>query len=153
MDTRKIIRIGVLAALGTVPPWQAAAQDWPYRGGDPGGRRFSTLTEITPANVATLERAWVFDAGATSLQVTPIVVDGVMYIGVGSDVVALEPETSRVIWRFTAPATVSRRGIAYWPGDGETGPRLFTGSGDRMLTDRSPIRCRRSCGATRPSTA
>lgn len=128
------MRVWAAVTLCAVPAWLAAAgQDWPYRGGDPGGTRFSTLTEITPANVATLERAWVFDAGATSLQVTPIVVDGVMYIGVGSDVVALEPETARVIWRFTAPATVSRRGVAYWPGDGEIGPRLFMGSGDRML--------------------
>src|SRR5262249_59734405 len=45
----------------------------------------------------------------------------------------VEPETAKVIWRFPAPAAVSRRGLAYWPGDRDTPPRLFTGAGDRLL--------------------
>jgi hypothetical protein len=28
---------------------------------------------------------------------------------------------------------VSKRGVAYWPGDRETPARLFTGAGDRLL--------------------
>ena len=38
-----------------------------------------------------------------------------------------------MIWRYTAPAAVSRRGVAYWPGDRDTPPRLFSGAGDRLL--------------------
>lgn len=123
-----------LLAATLVPVLVAAdANDWPTRDHDPGGRRYSPLTQITPVNVATLQPAWVFDTGVQNLQVTPLVVGGRMYIGVGSTVFALEPETAQVIWRFDAPAVVSRRGVAYWPGDEDTAPRIFTGSGSRMV--------------------
>ncbi|MEW5983636.1 MAG: PQQ-binding-like beta-propeller repeat protein [Acidobacteriota bacterium] len=111
----------------------ADASDWPTRDHDPGGRRFSPLTQITPANVSTLQPAWVFDTGVQNLQVTPLVVGGLMYVGVGSTVFALEPETARVVWRFDAPAVVSRRGVAYWPGNKDTSARIFTGAGSRMI--------------------
>ncbi|MPZ21284.1 MAG: PQQ-binding-like beta-propeller repeat protein [Luteitalea sp.] len=109
--------------------------DWPAYGRDPGGQRFSPLTQITGGNVSTLTRAWTFDTGATGLQVTPLVVDGVMYVAAGtSGLFALEPETGHVLWRFQFPgAAVSARGLAYWPGDSETGPRLYTGAGDGRL--------------------
>ena len=86
--------------------------DWPSHDHDAGGRRFSPLKQITPANAARLQPAWTFDTGATGLQVTPLVVGGVMYVTAGRDVIALEPETAKVIWRYTAPAAVSRRGVA-----------------------------------------
>ena len=56
-----------------------------------------------------------------------------MYVTAGKDIIALEPETAKVIWKYTAPAAVSRRGVAYWPGDRDTPPRLFSGAGDRLL--------------------
>src|SRR5688500_6588996 len=48
--------------LATPPPAPAAAaaNDWPTYNRDPGGPRFSPLTDITPANVATLEVAWTY---------------------------------------------------------------------------------------------
>src|SRR6476659_2878800 len=95
----------------------ADVNDWPSHDHDAGGQRFSPLKQITPANVATLQPAWTFDSGATGIQVTPLVVNGIMYVSAGKDVIALEPETARVLWRYTAPANVSRRGVAYWPGD------------------------------------
>src|SRR5580698_7025389 len=36
------------------------AKEWPTYGHDPGGMRFSPLTEITPANVERLKVAWVY---------------------------------------------------------------------------------------------
>src|ERR1700676_2796944 len=36
------------------------AKEWPTYGHDPGGMRFSPLTEITPANVDRLKVAWVY---------------------------------------------------------------------------------------------
>ena len=56
-----------------------------------------------------------------------------MYVSAGKEVIALEPETARVIWRYAAPAAVSRRGVLYWPGDRTTPSRLFGGSGDKLL--------------------
>src|SRR5437773_1363546 len=111
----------------------ADVNDWPSHDHDAGGQRFSPLDQITPANVATLQSAWTFDTGAMGIQVTPLVVGGIMYVTAGRDIIALEPETATVIWRFTAPAAVSRRGVAYWPGDRDTPARLFSGAGDRLL--------------------
>ncbi len=37
-----------------------AANQWPTYGHDPGGQRFSPLTQITPANVARLNIAWTY---------------------------------------------------------------------------------------------
>ncbi|HEX8471432.1 MAG TPA: hypothetical protein VF633_09990, partial [Brevundimonas sp.] len=47
----------VLAQTGPTAP---AGSDWPTYGHDKGGMRFSPLTQITPANVASLQPAWVF---------------------------------------------------------------------------------------------
>jgi glucose dehydrogenase len=110
-----------------------SGKDWPFRGGDPGERRFSPLTQITAANVATLTPAWSLDVGASNLQVTPLVVNGVMYLSGGAHVFALEPETGKTLWKFETPSPVGRRGLAYWPGDGTAGPRILQGAGDRLL--------------------
>jgi glucose dehydrogenase len=124
-----LILMAGLAGLASSP----AAQEWPHRGGDAGEQRFSPLTQITPSNVASLTTAWEFDVGASGLQVTPLVVNGVMYLSGGSSVFALEPETGTTIWKFESPAPVGKRGVAYWPGDGTAGPRLLQGAGDRLL--------------------
>ena len=56
-------------------------------------------------------------------QVTPIVVNGVMYLPSGNRVVALEPETGKEIWRYELPeGLASFRGVAYWPGEGSAAP-------------------------------
>ncbi len=125
---------------GAPPPAPAQAGsgqspgDWASYGRDPGGQRFSPLTQITPRNVATLTRAWTFDAGATGLQVTPLVIDGVLYLSAGNSLFALEPETGKVRWKYQASGEVTRRGVAYWPGDGQGSPRIYSGDGDgRMI--------------------
>jgi len=47
-----------------VPPAMLHAQaDWPTVGNDPGGMKYSTLTQITPANVNNLVKAWTYDTG------------------------------------------------------------------------------------------
>jgi len=38
----------------------AASNEWPTYGHDPGGNRFSPLTQLTPANVDQLQVAWVY---------------------------------------------------------------------------------------------
>jgi quinoprotein glucose dehydrogenase len=135
--------LGLLAVVGAVAAPTAREQrgaaadpmggEWHYYGRDPGGRRFSPLTQITPANVSTLSLAWSFDTGVNGLQVTPQMIDGVLYVAAGQHLYALEPETGAVTWKFSH-AGISRRGLGYWPGDGTTGPRFFTGGGDgRMI--------------------
>ena len=48
-----------LEAFQPGPPIPAA-KEWPTYGHDPGGRRFSPLTELTPENVGRLKIAWIY---------------------------------------------------------------------------------------------
>ena len=51
-------------------------------------------------------------------EVTPIVVNGVMYLPAGNRVVALDPDTGAEVWRYELKTgAASQRGVAYWPGD------------------------------------
>ena len=59
---------------------------WTSYHGQPNGNRYSALAQITPANVGRLAPRWVFTLpNAAQLQVTPVVVDGVMYVSAAND--------------------------------------------------------------------
>ncbi len=108
------------------------AGDWPAYGRDPGGARFSPLAQIDRGNVARLAVAWTYHTGepdmATmphrppALEVTPLVVDGRMYLSTPQGrVVALDPATGVERWRFDAGVNPHRgygdfasRGVSYW---------------------------------------
>jgi quinoprotein glucose dehydrogenase len=120
------------AALTISISAQSREGDWSSYGRDLAAQRFSPLSQITPENVHRLEPVWTFNTGATGLHVTPLVVDGVMYVTAGTHIFALEPETAKVKWKF-AHEGVSRDGFAYWPGDVKVGPRLYTGASDGRL--------------------
>jgi glucose dehydrogenase len=107
--------------------------DWPSFGRDQGAQRYSPLTQITRRNVAGLQQAWTFDTGSRDLQMTPLVIDGLMYVTGGSTVFALEPETGKQVWKFESSGPVSKRGLAYWPGDGNTPARLYCGVRDGRM--------------------
>jgi len=115
--------------------------DWPMYNRDLAGTRYSPLRQITTANVTQLRPAWSFTLGAHpsagsitgGSELTPIVVDGVMYLTTSTAVVALEPETGRMIWSADAPGGLSRRGLAVWPGDATMPARLFVTAGNRLL--------------------
>ena len=69
-------------------------------------------------------------------QATPLVVDGVMYVTTPYDrVVALEPETGRVVWKLTLKDVGSPgvRSLTYRAGDGETPPTLYLGTNQGFL--------------------
>jgi quinoprotein glucose dehydrogenase len=122
--------------LGTSASAQQRVRDgdWPLYGRDPGAQRFSPLAQITRQNVDRLQQAWTFETGAKDLQVTPIVVNGLMYLTAGARVLALEPETGKTVWTYDAQGPVGRRGVAYWPGTRRVQPRVFVGAPDgRML--------------------
>src|SRR5258706_5083964 len=83
---------------------QPASKEWLHVGGDWSNSRYSTLTQLTPANIKNLKGAWVTHLGSGlgtkySLEVTPIVKDGVMYVTTGNDdVFALDARTGALIW-------------------------------------------------------
>ena len=83
--------------------------NWPGYNGDPRGNRYTTISQITPANVARLAPKWTFHLPGTShLEVTPVVVDGVMYVTSANECYALDAGSGRQIWHYHRPRT---RGI------------------------------------------
>ncbi len=117
----------------------AAAGNWPMPGHDPGGTRYSTLTQITPANVSQLKVAWVYHmkpAGTASPALhpsedQPLVIGPTMYVVTPySRVVALDSSTGREQWVFPIPDgdQASIRGAAYWPGGEGAGPAIIFGT-------------------------
>lgn len=79
-----------------------AADNWTNPGGDAGKTHHSTLTDITPANVARLGLAWQAELGTNRvLEATPVVIDGVMYTsGVAGRAYAFDAATGKELWRF-----------------------------------------------------
>jgi alcohol dehydrogenase (cytochrome c) len=112
-------------------------QNWLTYSGAYHGQRYSTLDQVTAANVKNLDLQWVFQVrslGASDkFEATPLVVDGVMYtVSPPNDVVALDAVTGRVFWRYNhnvAPAARVccgrvNRGLAI------LGDRVFMGTID-----------------------
>jgi alcohol dehydrogenase (cytochrome c) len=80
--------------------------DWPSYNGDYTGRRFTSLGQVTPGNVSQLRAQWVFHSrNAGILEVTPVVVAGVMYITGSNDAYAIEASTGQVLWHHQMPIT------------------------------------------------
>ena len=134
------------------------AADWPMYHRDLSGTRYSPLGAIDRRNVARLELAWTYRfnrperpriTGPSPFelyqQITPIVVDGLMYMPAGDRVVALRPETGDEIWVHELDeGLASFRGVAYWPGDGDVPPRIFFTSLRKIIaldaSDGTPAR-------------
>jgi alcohol dehydrogenase (cytochrome c) len=73
--------------------------NWVSYNGDYTGRRFSSLAQVTPANVSSLAAKWVFHTqNAGVLEVTPVVVAGVMFITGSNDAYALDAKTGTLLW-------------------------------------------------------
>jgi quinoprotein glucose dehydrogenase len=125
--------------------------DWPMVGHDPGGKRYSTLAQITPKNVGDLKIAWVYHmkptakadashadakrsySGATlhPSEDQPLVIGQTMYVVTPySRVVALDSSTGQEKWVFEIPDgdNASLRGAAYWPGEGSSGAAIIFGT-------------------------
>jgi quinoprotein glucose dehydrogenase len=120
------------------PAAATQATEWKYSGSDATYTRFSPLNQITAANVSQLKPAWIYDPGTfgRSWEDTPLLINGLLYVSESgsADVVALEPETGKEIWRHKAPAGKGGdyRGIMYWGGEANMKPRLVTVWGNSM---------------------
>jgi glucose dehydrogenase len=79
-------------------------QSWLNYGGDLANTRYSTLTQITPANVSQLQLAWSgrFDPGASGIgENSPIVVGNTMYASTGPTMAAFNATTGAQLWEKT----------------------------------------------------
>lgn len=114
-------------------------ENWPSYNGDYTGRRFTSLTQVTPANASQLQAQWVFHSrNAGILEATPLVVHGVMYMTASNDAYAIDAATGKVLWHYIRPVTQGliddasghiNRGVAL------LGTRLF------MQTDNAHLLC------------
>ena len=87
--------------------------DWPTYHGNFGGNRFSEARQINKDNVSRLAPVWSFPmASARTVETTPVVVDGVMYVSSANEVWALDAGTGREIWHYSRPRTADLRGLA-----------------------------------------
>lgn len=148
-------RLIVIAALLVIPPCAPGqthrSVDWPRVGNDSGCMRYSELDQINRGNVARLKPAWTYHTGelrgrtGKTIECTPIVVDGVMYVTTGYlRVVALDAATGKELWQFDPlrdhpfehrPTSGGvNRGCAYWS-DGRPGGerRILHGTADGRL--------------------
>ena len=132
------ISLGLAAvlALGQQAPEARAAAgvNWPAYLGDKAASHYSTLSQVTPANVSQLDVAWTWKSGdarpdSSQIQCNPLVIDGVIYATTAAmKLVALDAATGKELWRFepTDPNGVNR-GLAFWT-DGQE-RRILYGNG------------------------
>jgi quinoprotein glucose dehydrogenase len=106
----RLLAITVLLGL-VLTALEAQEVSWLANGRDPQGTRYLPASEITSENVSRLEHAWTYHTGETdppfatkkptSMEATPLVVDGTMYVGTPlGRVIALHPATGRQRWVF-----------------------------------------------------
>ncbi|MCJ2182176.1 membrane-bound PQQ-dependent dehydrogenase, glucose/quinate/shikimate family [Novosphingobium sp. 1949] len=113
------------------PSLQTAGKDWPQYGGSFAGHRYSPLTQITPANVGTLTRAWSVHTGdmpsdkakgTYGAENTPLKIGDTLYVCTPKNIViAYDPATGDQKWRFdprvpdsAIPYTAACRGVSYY---------------------------------------
>ena len=126
---RSLVRLFALFAFICSPAFA-----WEHWGGDPGGMRFSPLTQITPDNVGNLVRAWEFRTGdldsrppaamaRTKFEATPLFVeDSLILCSPFNEVIALDPGTGEQKWRYDPKISNEQRpanrfncrGVAHW---------------------------------------
>ena len=124
---------GLVLTIGLAAAAQAQTTEWKDWGGSSARMNYSALGKITPANVAGLKPAWVWDSGkfGRTWEIRPLLIDGLLYISEpqSGDIIALQPETGKLVWRTAPPvkagAGLDRRSLAYWAGDRAMKPRII----------------------------
>lgn len=126
--------LALLAGLNTSADEQRSHRpgDWPNYGNDPGGMRFSSLTQVNRENVSKLQPAWTFHTGdisdrrdgtRTGFETTPLFVDETLFLTTPFNrVIALDPATGRQRWAFDPKIDrhyasgdgLVNRGLATW---------------------------------------
>lgn len=118
----------------------AAGADWLTYAGAYSSIRHSTLSEISPQNVAQLALRWVHQVPGDpgEIQASPVVRDGIMYLTAPANVVlALDAGTGRELWRYYRPPPDNLRagefGVRANRGVAVLDNRVFVATGDARL--------------------
>ena len=87
--------------------------EWPTYHGILGGNRNSQLDQINASNVTALAPKWSFSiANSRKLEMTSLVMDGIMYVTSVNEAYALDARTGRQIWHFGRPRSKGLSGDA-----------------------------------------
>ena len=85
--------------------------DWSSYDGALSGNRYSPLDQLNTSTIKRLGPAWIFPIpNAGRLEVTPTVVDGIMYISTWNQVHALDATTGMELWNYSQPRTEGIQG-------------------------------------------
>jgi quinoprotein glucose dehydrogenase len=116
---------------------QSRTSDWASSNYDGTSNRYSPLDQITPQNVAKLERVWSihlkpegYTQRLREMEAVPLVVGNMMYLASPyGAILALDATTGAEKWKFQLPESdlPAKRGLAYWPGADGAPPSLFFG--------------------------
>ena len=155
-----LIKSALVMAMATVgmSSFSANAQapdtsngEWPFYTGDIKGSRYSPLDQINADNFEDLEMVWSFSTknlgtrGEYKLEVSPLMIDGVLYATAGTrrTAIALDGATGELMWLHSmreglraglAPRQLSGRGLSYWS-DGNGDDRvIYVTTGYRLVS-------------------
>jgi quinohemoprotein ethanol dehydrogenase len=102
--------IALLCCAFLIQPLFAQTVNWAYNGADLYNSRYADIDQINPSNVSQLKPAWTFHTGINgagladpemAMEMTPIVINGVMYVTTGDDdVFALSATTGVQLWHY-----------------------------------------------------
>ncbi len=136
------IRLPVVCLWGLIVATAAPIPDgeWPAYGRDPGGAKYSPLSQINRENVQNLKVAWTYRTGdmydpaapgpnlkahggrKSALEATPLFVNGMLYLSTPfGRVIALNPETGARQWSYDPESDITAgygdftsRGVSFW---------------------------------------
>ena len=148
----------VFSCQGTLEVnYSGPTDSWPSYGGTDHAERYSSLTQITPANVHQLEKAWEYHTGdvsdgsgeiesETAFEGTPILIDTILYVPTPFNrIIALNPENGEEYWVYNPEIDLSQsyanqlicRGVSYWKDDqgssDNCSERIFMATNDARL--------------------
>ena len=104
--------------------------NWTLHNVDVRNSRYSPLDEINASNAGRLTSSWTFDVAASETlnQVTPLVVDGIMYFNTGSKLYAVNAGTGQQLWTAKVEPEFSGTGRGPTYADGRIyayGPKVM----------------------------
>lgn len=88
-------------------------QNWLTYSGGYQGHRYSALTQINTTTVRNLKTSWMYQFESGYNQVSPIVVDGVMYVTGPNFAAALDARTGRSLWTWRRPVPKDLQTIGF----------------------------------------
>jgi alcohol dehydrogenase (cytochrome c) len=102
--------------------------NWLTYSGNYQGYRFSPLGEINASNIANLKIKWAYQFSSARNEVSPIVVDDVMFITGPNSAAALDLRTGNTLWTWNRPIPADYHNIGF--GRVNRGPAVL---GDKLF--------------------